>query len=76
MALGKLLQLRDYWVGDWKINSDSLDNIYVVHNNKDKITEIDIVYYENYSLTFPTKEMANEFINCFRDLIKEACPLV
>lgn len=75
-ALGKLLQLRDYWVGDWKINSDSLDNIYVVHNNKDKITEIDIVYYENYSLTFPTKEMANEFITCFRDLIKEAYPLV
>lgn len=76
IALGKLLQLRDYWVGDWKINSDSLDNIYVVHNNKDKITEIDIVYYENYSLTFPTKEMANEFITCFRDLIKEAYPLV
>ena len=76
IALGKLLQLRDYWVGDWKINSDSLDNIYVVHNNKDKITEIDIAYYENYSLTFPTKEMANEFITCFRDLIKEAYPLV
>lgn len=76
IALGKLLQLRDYWVGDWKINSDSLDNIYVVHNNKDKITEIDIVYYENYSLTFPTKEMANEFITCFRDLIIKASPLV
>lgn len=76
IALGKLLQLRDYWVGDWKINSDSLDNIYVVHNNNDKITEIDIVYYENYSLTFPTKEMANEFITCFRDLINKAYPLV
>nr|DAH58328.1 MAG TPA: hypothetical protein [Bacteriophage sp.] len=76
VALGKLIQLRDYWVGDWKINSDSLDNIYVVHNNKDKITEIDILYYENDSLTFPTKEMANEFIECFEDLIKKACPLV
>ena len=23
-------------------------------------------------LTFPTEEMANDFINCFRDLIKTA----
>lgn len=76
VALGKLLQLRDYWVGDWKINPESLDNVYVVHNNMDKITEIDIVYYENYPLTFPTKENAKEFIDCFSDLIKQAYPLV
>lgn len=76
VALGKLLQLRDYWVGDWKINSDSLDGVYVIHNNMNKITEIDIVYYENYSLTFPTKEMAQKFIECFKNLINEAYPLV
>ena len=69
VALGKLLQLRDYWVGDWKINSD---NIYVIYKNVIMTT----VHNSDFPLTFPTREMAKEFKNCFKDLIKEAYPLV
>ena len=69
IAFGKLLQLRDYWVGDWKINSD---NIYVIYKN----VIIAVVHNNDFPLAFPTREMAKEFKNCFEDLIKEAYPLV
>ena len=69
IALGILLQLRDYWVGDWKINSD---NIYVIYKN----VIMAAMPNSDFPLTFPTREMAKEFKNCFEDLIKEAYPLV
>ena len=74
MALGKLLQLRDYWVGGWK--KDSNNPVYVIINDEDGIIRLDIKYYDNYPLTFPTKETAQEFRECFKGLIKEAYPLV
>ena len=69
IALGKLLQLRDYWVGDWKRNSD---NIYIIYKN----VIMAAVHNSDFPLTFPTREMAEEFKDCFEDLIKEAYPLV
>ena len=69
VALGKLIQLRDYWVNDWKINSD---NIYVIYKN----VIMAAMHNSDFPLTFPTREMAKEFKNCFKDLIKEAYPLV
>lgn len=69
VALGKLLQLHNYWVSDWKINSD---NIYVIYKNVIMAT----LHNNDFPLTFPTREMAKEFKNCFEDLIKEAYPLV
>ena len=69
VALGRLLQLRDYWVGDWKRN---LDNIYVIYKN----VIMSAMSNSDFPLTFPTREMAKEFKNCFEDLIKEAHPLV
>ena len=71
IALGKLLQLRDYWVKGSKfkyavgIFTWSEGGI-VTHN-------CDI---NDCALTFPTQEMADKFITCFRDLIKQASPLV
>ena len=69
IALGKLLQLRDYWVGDWKRNSD---NIYIIYKN----VIMAAVHNSGFPLTFPTRKMAEEFKDCFSDLIKEAYPLV
>lgn len=69
IALGKLLQLRDYWVGDLKINSDS---VYIIYRNLIMAT----LHTTDFPLAFPTREMAKEFKNCFEDLIKEAYPLV
>ncbi len=69
ITLGKLLQLRDYWVGDWKGNSD---NIYVIYKN----VIMAVVHNNDFPLAFPTREMAKRFKECFKDLIKEAYPLV
>ena len=71
VALGKLLQLRDYWVDSRKITSD---NIYVIYKNV--IMIMTTLHNNDFPLTFPTREMAKEFKNCFEDLIKEAYPLV
>ena len=71
IALGRLLQLRDYWVK----NSEFKGAIgiftwcdTVIVTNKCDINDC--------ALTFPTQEMAQKFIECFEDLIKEAGPLV
>ena len=71
VALGKLIQLRDYWVKRSKFK-DAIgiftwsEGVIVTHN-------CDI---NDRALTFHTQEMADKFITCFRDLIKQASPLV
>ena len=71
IALGKLLQLRDYWVKRSKFK-DAIgiftwsEGVIVTHN-------CDI---NDCAITFPTQEMADKFITCFMDLIKQASPLV
>ena len=69
IALGKLLQLRDYWIGNWKGNSD---NIYVIYKN----VIMAVVHNNDFPLAFPTREIAKRFKNCFEELIKQAYPLV
>ena len=69
VALGKLLQLRDYWVKGYN------EFRYALFWTKVGITICDNSKSVSYSLTFPTKEMAYDFKNCFEDLIKKAFPL-
>ena len=71
VALGKLLQLRDYWVKGYDTFS------YIVWSNN--VRRVFVCYWIGLTpcpLTFPTKEMAEEFKDCFEDLIKQAYPLV
>ena len=76
VALGKLLQLRDYWVGDWKNDSNNLVN--VIYNLNGEIKNMGLSHKQslNFPLTFPTIEMAQKFIKCFKNLINEASPLI
>ena len=76
VALGRLLQLRDYWVGNWK--DDSNNSVAVIYHYEDEIVNTNVSKKRSlsYSLTFPTKEIAQKFIECFEDLINEACPLI
>lgn len=78
VALGELLQLRDYWVCDWSpevFNSDS-SVFAIVCGDTSKAVNVVSVSNVNLPLTFPTEEMAKEFKNCFEALIKDAYPLV
>lgn len=71
IALGKLLQLRDYWVKGYS------EFKYAVYGDRLDGTAIcDWCENTHYPLTFPTKEMAYDFKECFSDLIKQAFPLV
>lgn len=74
VTLGKLLQLRDYWVGDWKPEPGK--TLAIVFNNEDKGIRVITSLCLSYPLTFPTKEMAKKFKECFEDLIRQAYPLV
>ena len=70
IALGKLLQLRDYWVKGYS------EFRYALFGTEYGISLCDFNGFYAYSLTFPTKEMAKEFKDCFEDLIKQAFTLV
>lgn len=76
VALGRLIQLRDYWVGDWKNDSNNFVN--VIYNLNGEIKNMGLSHKQslNFPLTFPTREMAQKFIKCFKNLINEACPLI
>ena len=71
VALGKLLQLRDYWVKHSKFE-DAI-GVFTWNDGLIVTNKCDL---NDCSLTFPTQEMADKFITCFRDLIKQASPLV
>lgn len=71
IALGRLLQLRDYWVKHSKFK-DAI-GIFTWSGGLIVTNACDI---NDCALTFPTQEMADKFITCFRDLIKQAYPLV
>ena len=76
VALGRLLQLHDYWVGNLKNSSNNFVAVIYHFNGKIVNTNVSKKRSSNYSLTFPTREIAQKFVECFKDLIKEARPLI
>lgn len=73
-AFVKLEHLRDYWLGEWTPIWDRSEKWCIrLWGN-----ELSIGVTTNISrfLTFPTKEMAEEFLKCFRDLIEVARNLI
>lgn len=69
LALMQLRQLRKAWVGDWE---PSGEDYYAIVTNSDNT--ISIGYYKLLlrTLSFPTRKMAQEFLECFRDLCETA----
>lgn len=70
-ALGKLIQLRDAWWGEWKPDWSNDENKYHVWIMVDEIC-INKAMHIQHVLAFPTEEIAIDFLNTFRDLIEEA----
>lgn len=72
-ALGKLIQLRDAWWGDWRPNWDNTnERKYVVSVVGDKVMGIFYSESKVYTLAFPTEQMRDEFLDTFKDLIGQA----
>lgn len=70
-ALGKLIQLRDAWWGEWEPDWKKVYNKYTIINARDRI-DLNTAIFDSGALAFPTKEMANDFLETFRNLIEEA----
>lgn len=76
LALMQLRQLRKSWVGDWKQTKGNAcaGIVYSVYENKFTVSFGG--FWTNIILSFPTKEMAEEFLICFRDLCETAKTLL
>jgi hypothetical protein len=74
LALIQLEQLRNCWWGDWRPEW----NISPKYAIKNLQGEINILGHSTVAafLVFPTREIAEEFLKCFRDLIEQARDLI
>ena len=78
LALIQLKRLRDQWWEslNWKPDyTNYMLKKYCITLDRDKIT-IDAFFVFNRFLSFPTREIAEDFLNCFRDLIEKAKELL
>ena len=72
LALMQLRQLRKAWVENWEPSCDVQYSVILVENRTNKF-EIGYGYWQyNYLMTFPCKEVAEEFFKCFKDLCETA----
>ena len=73
IALMQLRQLRKAWVGDWEQPSSRISIAAIAYNinNTELVVEEDN-YWDNMTLSFPSKEMAEDFLICFKDLCETA----
>lgn len=75
-ALLKLEQLRNCWWNGWEPDwNDEKQTKYCIVYYKGEF-KISILCETRHFLSFPTKEMAEEFLKCFRDLIEQAGDLI
>ena len=74
VAMFQLEQMRNYWWGDWEPEWNNCEK-YVIKWKQDDLI-VFIATRVHAFLVFPTKEMAEEFLKCFKDLIEKAGDLI
>lgn len=72
LALMQLRQLRKAWVGDWEQTPHN--NIgYILYDIRTSGFKVGFGLFSCFiTLSFPTKEMAEDFLSCFSDLCETA----
>ena len=75
LAMMQLMSLRQAWIDDWEPNWKDGTRIWCIISREYKL-EIGSSYVTAMTLSFPTEEMAKEFMNCFKDLLEIAKPLI
>lgn len=71
-ALGKLIQLRDAWVGDWEPDWTSDKEYKWIIQYDCNSVHIYPSFIVSRPLSFPTKDMAIEFFDAFSGLLGQA----
>lgn len=74
-AFSKLLKLRRDWVGEWEPDWTDGTVKYIIRIWRNHIC-YELERNTSASLSFPTEQMAKEFLETFRDLIEEAKILI
>lgn len=74
-AFSRLLKLRRDWIGNWDPDWNIYKIKYCITYLSDHLC---ISYWESYHhpFSFPTEEMAEEFLNCFRNLFEQCKCLI
>lgn len=67
VAFMKLVRLHDDWINDWK----PINRWYSICVYNNEIVVKDWICLQ-YLLSFPTENLAQDFLNCFKDLIEKA----
>ena len=87
LAMMQLMSLRQAWIDDWKPEWNKCTDKYCITNScstpENLYMEVlnfkpsyQLKWFETRPLSFPTEEMAKDFMNCFKDLLEVAKPLV
>lgn len=73
LALIQLIRLRKAWIGEWDPEK-TCANIYYIQSTIDGELTVSFIsrYVYCHTLTFPSKSMATQFMECFRDLLNIA----
>jgi len=76
LAMMQLMSVRQTWIGDWQPDwKDDVSKKWCIVFLEDKL-KVDFFVYNALPLSFPSKEMATDFMNCFKDLLNIAKPLI
>lgn len=76
IAMMQLMSLRQAWIGDWKPDwSCGYSSNYCIIGAGDRF-DVCILGKCRYALSFPTIEMAKDFMDCFKGLLEIAKPLI
>ena len=76
IAMMQLMSLRQAWIGDWKPDwSSGYSSNYCIIGAGDRF-DVCILGKCRYALSFPTIEMAKDFMDCFKGLLEIAKPLI
>lgn len=76
VALWKLLSYRKAWIGKWEPDWTNCDAKFVIITNNNNIEHSGYSFYVSSPMSFPTKEMRDEFYESFKDLLEVAKPLL
>ena len=75
-AFSKLLKLRRDWIGEWDPDWTNDTTCKFIIGYVDRDIKVNVRNVSARSLSFPTEQMAREFLETFRDLIEEAKILI
>lgn len=75
-AFSRLLKLRRDWIGNWEPDwSEGTIRKYYIYFYQNKFF-VDYHYDYSRAFSFPTKEIAVEFLNCFSNLFEQCKYLI